>query len=82
MVAGAVYNEMAMKSYIVSDPKILGGKPVIIGTRIPVSRIIFLLSEGYTPELIHEQYPFVSVATIAGTVTELMKRVDDKEYAA
>lgn len=71
-----------MKSYIVSDPKILGGKPVITGTRIPVSRIIFLLGEGYTPELIHRQYPFVSVAKISGAVVELMQRVDNKEYAA
>lgn len=59
-----------MKKYIVSDPQILSGKPVIVGTRIPVDQILFLLKEGFTIEAIHEQYPHVSIATISGTVSE------------
>lgn len=59
-----------MKKYIVSDPQILSGKPVIAGTRIPVDQILFLLKEGFTIEAIHEQYPHVSTATISGTVSE------------
>ena len=59
-----------MKKYIISNPKILSGKPVIAGTRIPVDQILFLLKEGYTVEAIHEFYPHVSSATIAGTVSE------------
>ncbi len=59
-----------MKKYIVSDPQILSGKPVIAGTRIPVDQILFLLKEGFTIEAIHEQYPHVSTATISGTISE------------
>lgn len=59
-----------MSKYIVSNPKILSGKPVIAGTRIPVDQILFLLNEGYTVEAIHEYYPHVSTATISGTVNE------------
>lgn len=59
-----------MKKYIVSNPKILSGKPVIVGTRIPVDQILFLLKEGFTVDAIHEQYPHVSTATITGTVSE------------
>ena len=59
-----------MKKYIVSNPKILSGKPVIVGTRIPVDQILFLLREGFTVEYIHEQYPQISTATISGTVNE------------
>lgn len=59
-----------MKRYIVSDPHILSGKPVIAGTRIPVDQVLFLLKEGFTIEAIHEQYPHISTATISGTVSE------------
>lgn len=60
-----------MKKYITSDPQILGGAPVIKGTRIPASRILFLLKDGYTVELIHEQYPHVDTKTISGAIDEM-----------
>ncbi len=59
-----------MKHYIVSDPDILGGKPVISGTRIPVDQILFLLKSGFTVEAINEEYPQLNKVTIAGTVDE------------
>lgn len=65
-----------MKKYIVSNPQILGGKPVIAGTRIPVDQILFLLKEGYTVEAIHEFYPHVSTTTISGTVNEAAKFIN------
>jgi len=65
-----------MKKFIVSNPKIMGGKPVIAGTRIPVDQILFLLKDGYTVEAIHEQYPQVSTITISGTVSEAAKIIN------
>lgn len=62
-----------MKKYIVSDPKILGGMPVISGTRVPIARILFLLKEGYTVELIQENFPHVPLKTIRGAVDEVIK---------
>lgn len=59
-----------MNQYITSNPEILGGMPVIKGTRIPVEQILFLLNEGYTVEAIHEFYPQVSVKIIKATVNE------------
>lgn len=56
--------------YITSNPEILGGKPVIIGTRIPVDQILFLLKDGFTIEAINQEYPQLSMKTIAGTVDE------------
>lgn len=67
-----------MKKYITSDPQILGGAPVIKGTRIPVSRILFLLKDGYTIELIHEQYPHVDTKTIAGAIDEIAELINKK----
>jgi len=39
------------------DPKILAGKPVIRGTRIPVYLVLNLLAKGKTIKDITEDYP-------------------------
>ena len=65
-----------MTKYINSNPKIMGGKPVVKGTRIPISRLLFLLSDGYTLEMIHDEYPHVSIETLRGVVKELMQNID------
>lgn len=57
-----------MKQYITSNLEILGGKPVIKGTRIPVDQILFLLNEDYPIEAIHGLYPHISIETIKGTI--------------
>ncbi len=48
------------KKRIVVDPKIMGGKPVIKGTRIPVYFILELLSNGWTIDDILKEYPHLS----------------------
>jgi uncharacterized protein (DUF433 family) len=45
------------QKYIVSDNKVLLGKPVIKGTRISVEHIIGLLAQGWTEEEILENFP-------------------------
>jgi uncharacterized protein (DUF433 family) len=42
---------------ITIDPKIMVGKPVIKGTRIPVYVVLNLLGEGCTFEEIMKEYP-------------------------
>lgn len=42
---------------IVCDPDILGGKPVIEGTRISVELLLELLANNWTHEEIMENYP-------------------------
>ena len=46
-----------MNKRIAINPKILCGKPVIKGTRIPVYLILNLMAGGYTFERIIEAYP-------------------------
>lgn len=60
-----------MKKYIISDPDILGGTPVIKGTRIPVDRVLFLFKEGYTIDDIHNEYNHVDVKTLEKVLDEL-----------
>ncbi|MFZ2070958.1 MAG: DUF433 domain-containing protein [Halobacteriota archaeon] len=44
-------------THIEINPKVLCGKPVIKGTRIPVYLILELLAAGYDFERIMEAYP-------------------------
>ncbi|MBI2107712.1 DUF433 domain-containing protein [Candidatus Woesearchaeota archaeon] len=49
--------EQKLLGRIVVNPKIMVGKPVIKGTRIPVYVILNLLGDGHTFEEIIEEYP-------------------------
>lgn len=50
------------------DPEILGGKPVIKGTRIPVELIFELVGIGYSIEQIIGEYPYLTPDTEKGTL--------------
>ncbi len=39
------------------DPRILSGKPVFKGTRIPISIVLHMLRDGATFQKIIEEYP-------------------------
>jgi len=45
---------------IIVDEKVMGGQPVIKGTRVPIKLILHLLSQGCTIEDILEDYPFLT----------------------
>jgi len=45
------------KQLIVSDPKVMMGKPVVTGTRVTVELILEKLSAGETTEQILEAHP-------------------------
>jgi uncharacterized protein (DUF433 family) len=45
---------------IITDPAILGGKPVIAGTRISVQLILEKLRDGWTIEELLDDYPHLT----------------------
>jgi len=49
---------------IISDPKVLGGKPVVKGTRLSVEFIVELLACGATAEQILGEYTSLSLDDI------------------
>ena len=55
---------MTWRDRIALDPKVLAGKPVIKGTRVSVELVIDLLSKGWTPEQIIENYPSLQAGDI------------------
>jgi uncharacterized protein (DUF433 family) len=70
-----------MKNYIVSDPNILGGTPVVIGTRVPIETILYLLKDGYPLEVIHDDYPQISMETLSGAIDEAIHQVNSVLHA-
>jgi len=43
-----------------SDPEVLGGTPVFVGTRVPLRNLIDYLERGYTLEEFLDEFPTVS----------------------
>jgi uncharacterized protein (DUF433 family) len=50
--------------YIVTNPKILSGEPIITGTRTPVRAIVELWRQGTAPEQIPTQLPHLTLAQV------------------
>lgn len=48
---------MSWTEQIIADPAILGGKPVVKGTRLAVDFILGLLAEGWTRDQLRADYP-------------------------
>lgn len=63
----------ALKRYVNIDPEILGGTPVISGTRIPIERIYNLVLQGYTTQTLKKEYPWVDTNKIQHLIAYLMK---------
>lgn len=57
-----------MGNLIVTDPKILGGKPVIKGTRISVGFVLKLISSGWDMGKILENYPHLTREGITAAI--------------
>jgi uncharacterized protein (DUF433 family) len=61
---------------ITVDPDILVGKPVIKGTRIPVSLVLNLLAHDYTYARIVQAYPVLTVDDIRAAIAYASARLD------
>jgi len=66
-----------VKSKIISDSRILGGKPVIAGTRISVELIMNFLSAGMNIKEILSEYPELKRLEVLAAIeyaTELVSK--------
>jgi len=59
------------------NPEIMGGKPVIKGTRIPVESILRRLSEGLNIKEILEDYPYLTEEDIRAALLYASKVLED-----
>jgi uncharacterized protein (DUF433 family) len=59
-----VSKEVNMSDRIVSDPAILGGKPIVLGTRISVEMILEWMASGASRDDIVRNYPALTVQDV------------------
>ena len=64
------------------NPRIMFGKPVIKGTRLPVNIILEKLAYGYTEEELIEEYPFLSVEDIKAAILYAARVISMEEEIA
>jgi uncharacterized protein (DUF433 family) len=50
--------------YVVTDDQILGGEPIIAGTRTPVRAIVEMWRQGLAPETIPNRLPHLTLAQV------------------
>lgn len=54
----------SFKAEVISDPSVMGGEPVVRGTRIPAATIAAYLAAGHNDQDIFEDYPSLPVGGI------------------
>lgn len=77
---GAEQSEIVdFRERVVVDPKILVGKPVIKGTRVPVSLILNLVGNGGSFAEIVEDYPVLTLDDIRAAILYAGARLEGEE---
>ena len=74
--------EKTLLKRVIVDPKIMLGKPVIKGTRLPVEIIIEKIAYGATKEDILGDYPFLKEDDIRAALLYAAKCIAHKEVFA
>jgi uncharacterized protein (DUF433 family) len=62
---------MSLNSVVHSDPEILGGKPVFIGTRVPLRNLIDYLEGNHSVEEFLDHFPAVSREQVIAVLEEI-----------
>lgn len=65
--------------HIEINPKILVGKPIICGTRIPVELIVKLVAQGWQEEDIIKEYPSLKKNDIRAALLYAEKIIEEEE---
>lgn len=68
-----------MKNLITQNPNILGGKPIVVGTRMSVEVILELLSSGMETADILKEYPFLKKDQVQAAIDYAAKMVGKEE---
>ena len=63
--------------YIVRDPAILGGEPIVSGTRTPVRAIVEIWRMGTPPEEITEHLPHLTLSQVFDALSYFSDHADE-----
>ena len=71
--------EKALLRRIAVDPKIMLGKPVIKGTRLPVEIIVEKVAYGASVDDLKKDYPFLKKDDVRAALLYAAKRIANEE---
>jgi uncharacterized protein (DUF433 family) len=71
--------EKALLKRVVINPKVMLGKPVIKGTRLPVEIIVEKVAYGATIDDLRKDYPFLKGDDIRAALLYAAKRIANEE---
>lgn len=71
-----------MKKLINQDPKILGGKPIIAGTRMSVEVILEFLAGGMEIKEMLKEYPFLTRKQIQAAIQYAVEKVGKRKKSS
>ncbi|MBI5288999.1 MAG: DUF433 domain-containing protein [Chloroflexi bacterium] len=72
---------MDWRGHITSNPKVLGGKPAVKGTRLAVDFVLGLFAAGWTMEQVLENYPTLSRESVQAVFSYAAETLhDDQRY--
>jgi uncharacterized protein (DUF433 family) len=75
--------ETTLLKRVILDPKIMLGKPVIKGTRLPVEIIVEKVAYGATLDDLRQDYPFLTADDVRAALLYAARRISHEEvYAA
>jgi uncharacterized protein (DUF433 family) len=75
-MATATETPTAADGLVVSDPNILGGRPVFRGTRLPVSALFEYLADGLSLDYFLETFPSVTREHAAAVLNYGLRRIE------
>lgn len=70
---------MRTKTRIIIDPKIMVGKPVIAGTRIPVELVLKKLAQNTDLNQLFKEYPRLTKADVQAALDYAAKTIEAEE---
>jgi uncharacterized protein (DUF433 family) len=70
---------MRQLTRITRDPRVMGGKPCIRGTRVTVGTVVGLVAAGKTCEEILREYPYLEAEDIAEALSYAAWRAQEVE---
>ena len=81
-ICDSLKNGENMNGFIIVDPKICSGKPVIRGTRIMVKNILGMMAGGYTVDRILAAYPELTREMVQAALEYAAAVIDEEQVIA
>ncbi len=73
---------MDWRDYIHTDHAVLGGKPVVRGTRLAIDFLLGLFASGWTHEQVLESYPQLSPEALRAVFAFAAEAMHDESFYA